>query len=333
MDNIDEDLKKKIESTKFVYMVAKSGVGKTFSGDYLEAIRGWKHIDGDTPLKQEEYNSEYKDASDQLRSWIKDFKAAQGEEWVDDGGWKAYMKILARLTLEGARDSDTVVLTHATSLCFIRAGLRQYLIDAGAKDVSTVFLHCDFDAHMQAVWKRYNRLADQGGFTIEELFKTWDVPGVVDFDSFVKLQKDWMSDYDEPDESEQPYKIVDVTAKDATTLDKLDEAFGIEKNKSRGDGTYDEMIQKIKAVDEKRDQVWMDSQNDAIEDSETSEAVKEMAKSEPQKLAARRSSLVLGEKLSSSRRLSSISKDDVTRSAASMRRRHSSFITTGKCEE
>jgi len=326
MDNIDEDLKKKIESTKFVYMVAKSGVGKTFSGDYLEAIRGWKHIDGDIILKGSESNSEYKDATEQLFSWIEDWMAvaAQGEELVDTGGWKTYFKIMARLTLEGARDSDTVVITSATSHRFRRDGLRQHLIDAGAKDVSTVFLHCDFDANMQAIWKRYNRVADQGGTTVEELFKTFDHPEVVDFDSFVKFQKQLSSGFDEPDESEQPYKTVDVTAKDATTLDNLDEAFGIEKNKSRGDGTYDEMIQKIKALDEKRDQVWMDSRNKAMDDSETSEAIKEMAKSEPKKLAARRSSLLLGEKLSS--------KDDVTRSAASMRRRHSSFITTGKCE-
>jgi len=301
-------------------MVASSGVGKTFSGDYLEAIRGWKHIDGDIILKQSESNPEYKDAMEQLTSWWVD-KAAQGEEYVDTGGWKAHFKILARLTLEGARDSDTVVVTYVAYKSQWRAAFRQYLIDAGAKDVSTVVLHCDFDALMQAVWKRTNRLADQAGTTVEELMKTFHHPGVVDFDSFVKFEKDYFPEFDEPDESEQPYKILDVTAKDVTVMDSLDEAFGIEKNKSRGDLTYEEMVEKIQAIDAKRDQAFLDSKNDAIEDSE---AVKEMAKSEPQKLAARRSSLLLGEKL--------VLKDDVTRSAASMRRRHSSFITTGKCE-
>jgi len=299
MDNIDEDLKKKIESTKFVYMVAKSGVGKTFSGDYLEAIRGWKHIDGDIILKGSESNSEYKDATEQMISWIEDRMAvaAQGEELVDTGGWKTYFKIMARLTLEGARDSDTVVITHATSHRFRRDGLRQHLIDAGAKDVSTVFLHCDFDAHMQALWKRYNRLADQGGITIEEHFKSFDMPGIVDFDSFVEQHKHFV--FEEPDESEQPYKMVDVTAKDVTTLDGLDEAFGIENNKSRGDGTYDEMAQKIMAVDKKRDQDWMDSKHKAIEDSE--------AEKEPKKLNARRSMLLQADMYNSIRRLSSMS--------------------------
>jgi len=284
MDNIDidEDFKKKIESTKFVYMVARSGVGKTFNGDYLQTIRGWKHIDGDGPMKQADGpNSKFKVAHDQMIGDWKE-KLDQGEEWVDTGAWKVYTKELARLMLEGARDSDTVVMTHATYLRQQRTGLRQYLIDAGAKDVSTVFLHCDFDGHMQAIWKRTNCQAEQAGLTIEELGKAHGYPEVVDFDSFVKSQKIMHDFFDKPDESEQPYKMVDVTAKDVTVWDSLDEAFGIEKNKSRGDLTYDEMIQKIQAIDAKRDQASMDRlHKQAMEDSETSEAVKEMAKKEP----------------------------------------------------
>jgi len=264
MDHIDEDLKKKIESTKFVYMVAQSGVGKTFNGDYLQAIRGWKHIDGDIPVKESELNSEYKDATEQLFDDYKN-KIFQGEKWVDTGAWKAYMKILARLTLEGARDSDTVVLTHPSYIRSQRTGLRQYLIDAGAKDVSTVFLHCDFDVHMQSAWKRTVRQAEQAGITVEEFqINLIGLPGIVDFDSYVRAQEYFMSSYDEPDKSEQPYKMVDVTAKDVMVLDSLDEAFGIE-NKSRGDLTHEKMVQKIKAVDVKRDQIMIDSQDDRDE--------------------------------------------------------------------
>ena len=57
----DDEHKKKIESTKFVYMAAKAGVGKSFSGDYLEAIRGWKHVDGDFPAKNQQLSRIYKD--------------------------------------------------------------------------------------------------------------------------------------------------------------------------------------------------------------------------------------------------------------------------------
>jgi len=329
MDNIDEDLKKKIESTKFVFMVAHSGVGDTFNGDYLEAIRGWKHIDGDGPLKESDGpNSKFRVAFDQmLADWNK--KADQGEEWVDTGAWKVYMKELARLALEGARDSDTVVLTHASYIRQQRTGLRQYLIDAGAKDISTVFLHCDFDAHMQAAWKRTGRQAEEGDTTVEKMFKHFGFLGVVDFDSYVRWQKETlMAAYDEPDESEQPYTIVDVTAKDVSVWDSLDEAFGIE-NTSRGDLTYDEMVQKIQAIDAKRDQAMRDkAQKIAIEDSETGEAVKEMAKNEPRKLAARHSILLEADKLHSVCRWSSASYED----APSVVRRRSTFITTGKFE-
>jgi len=328
--NIDDDLQKKIESTKFVFMVAQSGVGKTFNGDYLQAIRGWKHIDGDIPMKQADGpNSKFRIAFDQmLADYIK--KANQGEEWVDTGAWKVYMKELARLALEGARDSDTVVLTHASYIRQQRTGLRQYLIDAGAKDVSTVFLHCDFDAHIQALWKRTSRQVEEGDTTVEEMFKHFGISGVVDFDSYVKWQKEClMAAYDEPDESEQPYTIVDVTAKDVSVWDSLDEVFGIE-NTSRGDLTYDEMVQKIQAIDAKRDLVMLENMHlTAIEDSETSEAEKEMAKKEPRKLAARRSILLEADKLHAFRRLSSASMEDAT----SIRRRRSSFITTGKFEE
>lgn len=94
------------------------------------------------------------------------------------------------------------------------------------------------------------------------MFKAFGISGVVDFDSYVKWQKEClMAAYDEPDESEQPYTIVDVTAKDVSVWDSLDEVFGIE-NKSRWDLTYEEMVQKIKAVDVKRDQIMIESQDE-----------------------------------------------------------------------
>jgi len=172
------------------------------------------------------------------------------------------MKILARLTLEGARDSDTVVLTHPSYIRPQQTGLRQYLINVGANDVSIVFLYCDFDVHMQAVWKRAVCQAQQAIITVEEFqMNLIGVPGIVDFDSYVGAQKAFMSSYDKPDESEQPFKMVDVTAKDVAVLDSLDEVFGIE-NKSRWDLTYEEMVQKIKAVDVKRDQIMIESQDE-----------------------------------------------------------------------
>jgi len=82
-----------------------------------------------------------------------------------------------------------------------------------------VFLQCNFGVRLQTVRKRWNRLAAQGGMTIEEFF-----PDVVNFDSFVELYRVSFP-FQEPHESEQPFKVVDVTAKDMTVFDSLDEAF------------------------------------------------------------------------------------------------------------
>ena len=334
MANIDEDLKKKIESTKFVYLVAKAGTGKTFSGDYLEVVRGWKHIDGDIPVKQQSSNPEWKDAWDQMFTLFMTEKNANGpmvnreyfdqkdDEWIHNECFKAYMKILADLTLEGARDSETVVMSHASYLIPQRIFLTQLLKDAGAKDVSTVFLHTDFDAHMQALWKRTTRQAEQMGKTIEEYGELMGVPNF-DFDKFVEFQKLSYDVWEEPDESEQPYKVVDNTAKDVTVFDALDEAFGIDKNTSRGDLSYEEQILKIQAIDKKRDEAMIDGIQSKLERN----AEEEMAEKEPEKLAARRSSLIELDKLTSSLHLSGRS------SVLSSSSRRASFIKTGRFEE
>mmetsp|Transcript_12639 Transcript_12639/g.14458 ORF Transcript_12639/g.14458 Transcript_12639/m.14458 type:complete len:328 (-) Transcript_12639:148-1131(-) len=325
MMNIDEEHKKMIESTQFAFVVAQSGVGKTFTGDYLEAIRGWKHIDGDMPIKNIDTSPEYSDMTDQLLG--KGNYAEKDDEWRLTEGWKPYMQELARLTLEGAKDSNKVVLTHASFKVPQRLFLRQQLIDAGVHDVSMIFLECDFDAHMDAVWKRYLRLAGQNGTTLEELFKGWGVEGIVDFGSFVKCQKEWGLMYQEPHDSEKPFTVIDNTAKDMTVLDSYDMALGIQ-DKHRGDLTYSQLVEKIKDADIKRDQKWMDRKNATASSEE-----KEVAKKDPKKIAARRSSLLELDKINSLRRWSSCSSNNnanirVSDSSDSLRRQ--SFILTGK---
>jgi adenylate kinase family enzyme len=349
IDNIDDDLKKKIESTKFVYIVALAGVGKTFSGDYLEAVRGWKHIDGDIPFKQVS-NPEWLDARQQLMRDGDYAGRGNDAEWVQHESFKAYTNIMVGLTLGGAICSDKVVLTHASYTSEQRRYCKEQLERAGAKEVSTVFLHCDFDAHMETMWKRTNRWANQGGTTVEEVMAGIGFPGVDGFESFVEIQKYMMCFWDEPDdESDQPYTRVDVTAKDVTVLDGLDAALGIidGENENSGRGrrnfSYPELVQAIWTVDEKRNQAWFDALNASTEDQEE----QELARREPQKLAARRTSLLQADKLlstyrpqdfhfdvgvstTSSRRLSMPA---VALSAPSSGRRRASFITTGKFVE
>merc|ERR1712085_33560 len=159
--------------------------------------------------------------------------------------------------------------------------------------------------------------------TIEEYYELVHRISNMNFDKFVELNKLGPDPYQKPDESEQPYKVVDNTAKDVTVFDALDEAVGIDKNMSRGDLSYEEQVLKIKAIDKKRDESFLDAMKTELEQN----AEKEVAEKEPEKLAARRSSLIELDKLSSSLRLSD--RSAVLPSSS----RRASFIKTGRFEE
>jgi len=94
--------------------------------------------------------------------------------------------------------------------------------------------------------------------TVEEFFRGYGMKGVVDFDSYCTFYDAVFGvTHQEPHQSEKPYTVVDVTAKDVTVMDTIDKALGIPQDESRGDGlTYDELVEKIIAVDIKRDEEW-----------------------------------------------------------------------------
>jgi len=329
---IDNELKKKIEATKFVFLVARAGTGKTFSGDYLECVRGWKHVDGDIPYKNMMANPQWKAATERMYG----FGEFEGKVDMQEGlleDQKHYFECVARLTLEATRDSDKVVVSHDTYTIDTRDFFRQLLVDAGAKDLSSVFLYTNPDNHARAIWDHLNRQAKDSGFPLSVVLKLWQADGIKDFENFqtwFREESPIYTMFEEAEDSEQPYLIVDNTAKDVTVLNQLDEVFGIKKNTSRGDGTYDEMIQKIKDIDTKRDMVLYEVWNEVIE-NDTSEDAKtelEMAKREPQKLAARRSSLLDAHKVENFRRLSRRSSTDGSLLLTGSR--HSSYIILGK---
>jgi len=319
--NINDEHKRKIESTKFIFCAAKSGVGKSFFGDYLEAIRGWKHVDGDIPYKHADSSPAYMDMVDQWAG--RGEYAEKSKEWKLNEGWKPLVKELTRLTLEAAKESDKVVLTWIAFSPSQRLFVRQQLVDAGAKDVSMVFLECDVDAHMKAAWARSLKQAEQAGTTVEILLKeNYHFPGIVDFEAFVEFHKLFDVLFAKPHDSEKPFKVVNNTAKDMTVLDKYDMVAGIQ-DEDRGNLSYDELIEIIKKVDVKRDKEWIDSKAKSSEE-------KEFAEKEPEKYAARRSSLLEADKLIAIHRLSSPSNTRDSQSSTSSRRQ--SFLLTGNFE-
>lgn len=363
----------KLRDIRIVYVVAQSGIGKTFVGDYLEIVRGWKHVDGDEIFKNP--NSKYKAVKKELDEAYANTN--------DDAGigrmiqaWMAYMQALANLTIEGVEAAPEtckgIVVTHCSYFPILRDAFKDHLLEKGANEILTVFLKCDQESHMKSIFQRTQRQAEQAGCTLEDYFRLQYKNGVVDFDSFVKWYKDdYLPPFAPPDpDIDTPYDVVDVTTKDITVIDKIDETFGMSRETSRGSTTYQELVQVIRKRDEERDALWLAdfpvpeyAQNDKPEEEEE---IKQIAVVEPKRLRARRSSLLEADKMRSIRRLSVVSrrssisessKDNnevirrlsvVGRSSISERskgddgvnvgnrlssRRRSSFLTTGKIED
>jgi len=79
----------------------------------------------------------------------------KGKKWAFGEGWKSYMKELTRIIMEGVKGNNKVVLIFASIAVPQWLLLRQLLIDAGAKDVSMIFLDSDFDDHMDAILEAF----------------------------------------------------------------------------------------------------------------------------------------------------------------------------------
>jgi hypothetical protein len=256
---------------------------------------------GDFPLKNKDISEEYKDASDRMNKvgkyqYIRGKPNEEETEWWMKEGFHSYMTILANHTLEAAKDSDTVVLTHATYIEQQRLFLRENLLEAGAKaeNITMLFLHCDRDVHYEGAWKRWNDLVAASGCTLNQFFKSViGVPNIVDYNSFCQFQDAFVSTFQGPQESERPCEVVDVTSRDISVLDSIDKVLGIQDTRPK-DMTYKEMEDKIKVIDQKRDKEFGAKLAARIN---ASEKEKELAKTEPIKYVARRSSLVEADKI------------------------------------
>jgi len=226
-----ESHKKKIESTQFVLLFAQSHVGKTYLGDYLEAMHSWKHIRGDVSMKNIiEANPNYFDLSPQIFTNGTWSYTSEGYMWKFTEEEKASMAKLARITLDGANESNKVVLTFSPYTVPMRSFLRKQLADAGAKDVSVVFLDLDTDARMQGIRENANRISRLVGKPIEEVYNGLGINPNVDFDSFVKFQKAQDAFYQQPQQVEQPFSVIDITPSDSCVLERLDQIVGIQKD-------------------------------------------------------------------------------------------------------
>jgi len=238
-------------------MVAPSGTGKTFTGDYLALLQGYEHVDGDGPLK----NKHLPQYSDIAAKWWKNCTEymKNNEDGLDEL-WQPYFAELARQALEAAKTSDKVVLTHAT----YRQKYRDFIVrkleegaSANGSTVSVVTLTIDEDVKLRGVFPRFKKWIEAGGSKLEDYMKKtydWEGDGEYTASDYVDFCKHHpRAPLSAAIFEDVPYgKVVDCTSRNMSTLDAIDEALSL--GKRSGDFSYNEICEMVRAVEAKRDE-------------------------------------------------------------------------------
>ena len=159
--------------------------------------------------------------------------------------------------LEAAKKSDKVVITFATW----RQGHRDFVMDklreGGAKDPTMLFLSIDKNVLMDGYYYRTKRQCEAMGSTIEDGMKAsgFEVEGELTLsvwrnDIYPKFME--QMGFDKFDPAPSYATVVDVSTRDVAQLDRIDAALGLVRTAEAG--TYEEIVEKVLAVDHKRDE-------------------------------------------------------------------------------
>lgn len=262
------------------------------------------------------------------------------------GDYQPYYFELARLALNGCKQTTNgmVVLTHASLRAPARNFLRNKLLEAGAKEenITMVFLDIDRDVLNKSSWDRWQKQADAAGLSVEEFYEQLiGVEGITDYDAWVTNWQDGIQKkrYDPPCESDHPYKVIDVSARDMSLLDSIDDALSLNHHdRQPNDLSYEEMSRAIFIVDQHRDELLL---SDLADNHVMTDEEKEMERNDPKKYNALRHSLMEAEKQTTIHRLSDLSEansfvsdnvvnDDTVSGKVKYAARRQSLLETGK---
>lgn len=244
-------------AAEIVYMVAPSGTGKTFTGDYLALMQGFEHVDGDGPLK----NKHLPQYSGMAAKWWKNCTEymKNNEDGLDEL-WQPYFDELARQALEATETSDRVVLTHATYRQKYRDFVLRKLEEGAAakgKTVTVLTLSIDEDVKLRGVFPRFKKWIESSGAKLEDYMKEtyeWERDGEFTPSDYVDFCKNHpKAPLSSTVFEDVPYGItVDCSSRNMGTLDAMDEALGL--GKRSGDFAYEEICDMVRAVEAKRDE-------------------------------------------------------------------------------
>lgn len=274
-----------IDSCEFVYCVAEPSTGKTFNGDYLEIIHGFHHVDGDLPLRTM-HKPEMRHVVGKMIEGAKlypermEFLKSHSSEDMEglEEYWGPYFQTNVDAALEAAKSNDKVVITFADGNRISRDYVMDKLREGGAINVTMLYLTIDENKKLEDLYHRMIRQLEACGSSLEDYCKMrgWEGGGEggdekVPMDAFkeIVLRPGELGDVKGFEDPPPCAKIVDVTKRDVSTMDKIDETLGLQRT---GDDSYEEIVKKVRERDFRRDEetpyrfdVWPEIEKDVME--------------------------------------------------------------------
>eukprot|EP00751_Fragilariopsis_kerguelensis_P028810 CAMPEP_0170922826 /NCGR_PEP_ID=MMETSP0735-20130129/10677_1 /TAXON_ID=186038 /ORGANISM="Fragilariopsis kerguelensis, Strain L26-C5" /LENGTH=308 /DNA_ID=CAMNT_0011322305 /DNA_START=8 /DNA_END=930 /DNA_ORIENTATION=+ len=298
-----------IANAKIVFIVAVSGCGKSFTGDYLHFMHGYTHVDGDGPIKNchKPRNRELT-----VNFFTCMYQHIQKGEDGPEELWQPYYSEIVKNTIEAAKYSDKVVLSHAVYRQAHREFTVEKLVEGGATrgNITVLELMIDPDVKLKGLYYRTKEQMENGGMTMGDYMRTkgWEGEGDLTCAEWIQITKSTMPGWAGGGAyKEIPIgfgKTVDVSGRDMTTLDAVDEALGLVGNRNNTTLTFEEIRDKVKVFDQKRDEecastgaheilskIIKEATGDSIDDEDKSDNVIAATDAEEQdKITKRRSS-------------------------------------------
>jgi len=232
-----------IQNAQVVYVVGPSGTGKSFTGDYLQVVHGYKHVDGDGPLKSCADPTCYEMTHNMITS--------NGKKEL----WSPYFEEIAKRAVDAAKHNDKVVLSHATYQQEVRDVVIEKIVEGGVPrdHITIIELTIDMEVKLRFLYRRNKRGAEQSGITIEEGSKSylkWEGDELTE-EKFVKaMLKSNGGDAFGVFEDCPIATKVDVSGRDISHCDNIDKALGLNRS---DDWTYDSICDKVLPLDKERD--------------------------------------------------------------------------------
>lgn len=243
-------------ASKIAFVMAPSGTGKTFTGDYLACMHGYEHVDGDVPLKNG-HLPHYTDMAQKF--WTVFCEYLSKNEDGPEEMWHPYFDELARMTLKATETSEKVVLTHATYRQAWQEYVIQKLVDGGVSpdQISIVALTIDEDVKLRALYLRTREMLKDAGVTLEKHCRDqygWEGEGEITYEEFASFAKGDALQSAVFQDPPAGSTSVNVSSRNFDTLDAIDEALGLGK-RTAGE-KYEEIVSRVKAIDAKRDEEY-----------------------------------------------------------------------------